>query len=52
MTRAASKVDLSAILKKGRFYVLDDYAGRGDTYGKVVQSFLEGIQEIEGRECR
>lgn len=52
MTHTASKADSSAILKKGRYYILDDYAGRDDTYGKVVHSILESIQEIEGRECR
>ena len=52
MTRAGSQVDTSAILTKGRIYTLDDYAGRFDTYRKVVQTFLDGIQEIEGRECR
>jgi nitrite reductase/ring-hydroxylating ferredoxin subunit len=37
---------------KGRTYVLDDYAERTDTYGKIVQSLLEGIQKIEGKKCR
>ena len=56
MTREAApafrKTDTAAILRKGQFFILDDYALREEMYEKVVTVFLDGIEKIESRDCR
>jgi len=47
-----SKIDVSAMLNKGAYYVLDNYAQKEMIYPKAVNAFLEGIEELEGRSCR
>ena len=45
-------IKISDILTRGKYYVLDDHALRQETYGKVINGFLEGIEAIESRACR
>ncbi|MCZ6759599.1 MAG: hypothetical protein O7D29_04370, partial [Gemmatimonadetes bacterium] len=56
MTRESApafrKTDTAAILRKGQFFILDDYALREEMYEKVVTVFLDGIEKIESRDCR
>lgn len=47
-----SRVDVGTILSEGRFHVLDDYALRDETYPRVVETFLDGVGEIEGPGAR
>jgi len=47
-----NRVDASAVLREGRFFILDDYALRDEMYAKVKDTFLEGIETIEDRSCR
>jgi nitrite reductase/ring-hydroxylating ferredoxin subunit len=40
------------MLDKGAFHVLSDYARKDDIYPKVIDAFLDGIEELEGPACR
>ena len=52
MSAVPGPVDVSRLLNEGAFYVLDDYAMRGEMYPRVVETFLEGIGQSAGRACR
>ena len=52
MTPVVSKVDVSAMLNKGAYYILEKYAEKERIYPAVINAFLEGIEELEGRICR
>lgn len=52
LTTEKPHIDVPAILKEGQYYILDDFALRQDTYTKVVDTFMEGLQKLEGPECR
>ncbi len=52
MTVASPRVDTAAILRDGKFCILDDYALRNEMYPKVIQAFFDGIEQISGAETR
>jgi nitrite reductase/ring-hydroxylating ferredoxin subunit len=49
---ASPSVDTAAILRDGKFYVLDEYALKEEMYGKVRQAFFDGIELYAGTEAR
>lgn len=49
---ATPPVDTPAILRDGKYYVLDEYALKDEMYGKVTRAFLDGIELYAGSEAR
>lgn len=52
MSRATRRVDTDAILRQGAYFLLDEYALREEMLEKTRRAFLDGIEAIEGAECR
>ena len=51
-TATAPRVDTPAILRDGKYFVLDDYALREEMYAKVTRAFFDGIERISGTDVR
>ena len=47
-----NRPDVDAIIGKGAYYVLGDYAERGEILDKFNRAFLDGIAQIAGQDCR
>ncbi len=52
LTTAKPDIDVPAILGEGAYYILDDYALREEMYSKVIEAFLDGVEQLEGAACR
>lgn len=48
----SKSVDVSSIVRDGAYYVLDDFALRQQTYGKVTAAFLDGVEALASRDSR
>ncbi|MEO8302732.1 MAG: Rieske 2Fe-2S domain-containing protein [Betaproteobacteria bacterium] len=48
----ARTVDASAIVGRGSYEILDDYALREELGGKLRAAFCDGVERFEGRACR
>ncbi len=52
MTVATRTVDTAAIMRDGKYFVLDEYALREEMYAKVKRAFFDGIEKISGTATR
>jgi nitrite reductase/ring-hydroxylating ferredoxin subunit len=52
LSRATRRVDTDAILRDGAYFLLGDYALRDEVLARIRRVFLDGIESIEGAECR
>lgn len=43
--------DVSAIVEKGRYFILDRCAAHGDVFPAVCEAFHEGVAALAGKDC-
>lgn len=47
-----TRADTAAMLRDGKYYVLDEFALKDEMYAKVRRAFFDGIESIAGAEVR
>jgi len=52
LNTATNQIRTDEILSEGKFYLLNDYALRDEYYKKIVDTLLDGIEALEGADCR
>jgi nitrite reductase/ring-hydroxylating ferredoxin subunit len=48
----SGRLNIEDFMTNGRYEVLDDYALRTEMYEKVVRTFLDGVEKLEGSQAR